>query len=83
MNPLALAPKVSRKPASIGAMLMLAGGLMVYWALSQWKLFGLGNGEDVVRGVYNPPNEDGKNYETGKGQVQPIFKSGGGGSGSF
>jgi hypothetical protein len=33
---------MSKKPASIGAMVMLGGGLMIYWALSQWKLFGLG-----------------------------------------
>lgn len=30
------------KPASVGAVIMFAGGLLIYWALSEWKLFGLG-----------------------------------------
>lgn len=43
----------SKKPASIGAMIMLGGGLMVYWALSQWKLFGLGSpgSAKIMRGA--------------------------------
>lgn len=45
----------SKKPASIGAMIMLAGGLMVYWALSQWKLFGLGGADSQTAKLMRGP----------------------------
>lgn len=38
---------MTRKPASLGAMLMLGGGLLIYWALSQWNLFGLGEPPEI------------------------------------
>lgn len=48
--------KISGKPASIGAIIMLGGGLMIYWALSQWKLFGLGGAPvPTISGNSGPP----------------------------
>lgn len=33
--------------ATPGALMFVGGMMLVYWALSQWKLFGLGNSESV------------------------------------
>jgi hypothetical protein len=71
---------MNRKPASIGALVMLGGGLLVYWALSQWGLFGLGGDKE-------PDPNRGKNLnESGQTPLESILPrdmSGGGGSSRF
>lgn len=33
------------RSATLGALALLGGGLLMYWAFSGWGLFGLGNGK--------------------------------------
>lgn len=63
------------KPASIGAVIMFGGGLLIYWALSQWGLF-VPKSESSIAGRGRKPTPL---IDTSV----PLIETGGGGSTRF